>query len=107
MLSEEKQKRLENRIDEILKSKTPVELSFVIWTKTLENATHSLECYREPFVNWIECHKNKTKSQWSYKTPAELANAIWKPKLELDKEDNIWFSTLRENLVAWINSYCA
>lgn len=100
----EELERLENRLEEIKSCKTPEELSFVIWTKELENAIGSRRHYREPFIDWIKCYKFDKTPQWKdYKYPKDLVEGIWKPFL--DEPGDIWFKSLRETVIEWIEDY--
>ena len=102
--------RLEKRMRRMKNAKTPTELAYTIWTQQLENAMgSSRDHYRKPFIAWIEAYKNRiAPTQWTkYKTPEELAEDIWNPKIvENDESDILWFGSLRSGLVEWINNYC-
>lgn len=101
--------RLERRMQRMKEAKTPTELAYTIWTQELENAMgSSREHYRKPFIAWIESYKNQTPpTQWTkYKTPEELAEDLWNPKIvENDESDTFWFGSLRAGLVEWIKTY--
>ncbi len=106
---EEIKKRLEARLQIMKDAKTPTELAFTIWTKELEEAMRSSrDSYRNAFVGWIEAYRDKKKpKEWTkYKTPTELAEAIWEVRYDRNEEDKLWFGSLRSYLVEWINDYC-
>jgi hypothetical protein len=101
--------RLAERLKEMKDATTPTELAYTIWTKKLEEAMGlSREPYRYALVTWIWAYKDNTiPPQWAkYKTPEEIAEAVWEPTLELGEEDRLWFGSLRSGLVEWINNYC-
>lgn len=100
--------RIEDRRRIMEEAKTPVELAYTIWTKEFEEATgSSKDIYRTPFVAWVESYKSKTTpKEWTdYKTPKDLAEAIWQPFLDNNQEDEFWFGSLRSFLIKWINDY--
>jgi hypothetical protein len=108
-MKEEIKERLVERLKTMKESTTPTELAYTIWTKQLEDAMgSSRDGYRKPFINWIESYKSGTKpKEWGkYKTPKELAEAVWEPYLDNNDEDKLWFDSLRSGLVEWINDYC-
>jgi hypothetical protein len=93
--------REEKRYEELRNCTTPEELSFAVWTMDLENAMQSSrDCYRKPFVQWIEEYaQNKPHEGWKYNTPRELAEDIWKV---FDEE---YFKNLQQILITWIEQY--
>ena len=103
------EERLKKRMQRMQEAKTPTELAYTIWTQQLEDAMgSSRDCYRKPFIEWIEAYKNKiTPKQWTkYKTPEELAEDLWNPRIvETDESDVLWFGSLRTGLVEWIKTY--
>jgi hypothetical protein len=78
-------------------------LSFVIWTKELEDAMQSSrEIYREPFRLWIDEYiHDLPHTQWQYKTPLDLANDIWKYCL---KEDEPYYKQIKDTLIEWVEN---
>lgn len=105
-MNQEQKQRLLKRVNEIRSAKNPNELSYTIWSKSLEEATSSKKTYRDSFVNWIESKKDGIEPQWKhYKTPSDLAEALWDKNLDFDDDDRIWFSALRKELINWINQY--
>jgi hypothetical protein len=101
---EEIRAREEKRYEEIRNCISPEELSFAVWTKDIEEVMHSSrDCYRKPFVQWInEYASGIPHTAWKYSTPRELAEAIWKPYL--DSGDK-YFENLRQTLTMWIEQY--
>jgi hypothetical protein len=92
-----------NRIVEIRNCTSIDEMSFVIWTKELEEAMQSSrECYRAPFRLWIyEYVHDLPHTQWQYKTPLDLANDIWKYYL---KEDEPYYKQIKDTFVKWVEN---
>jgi hypothetical protein len=93
------------KIEWIELCKTPTELSFVIWTKELEQAMGDRSSYRLPFVEWIECYKNKLPYLgWKYATPKDLAEDIYKIEFDRFYKDK-YYQRLRDSLIKWIDNY--
>lgn len=108
-IKEEVKERLEKRLQIIKEAKTPMDLAYTIWSKSFEEATgSSKQDYRNCFVEWIEVYKeNRPPNLWyRYKNPIEVVNDIWKPFLDNNETDKLWFGSLRSELVKWINIYC-
>ena len=102
-MKETYEQRLQNRIEQIKTCKTPEELSFAIWPKDMDEKIGSRQSYRDGLTNWIHSFKNNTKPNWKYKSPREVAEAIWQPYL--DEENDIWFPSLRNTVEDWIHDY--
>ena len=68
----------------------------------------SRQSYRDCLIEWIVAYKENRKPNLcnKYQTPMEVAEGIWEPYLCNNEEDKLWFGSLREGLVKWINSYC-
>ena len=101
--------RLAERLKRMEDATTPSELAYTIWTKQLEEAMQSSrQSYRDCLIEWIVAYKENRKPNLcnKYQTPMEVAEGIWKPYLCNNEEDKLWFGSLREGLVKWINSYC-
>jgi len=101
--------RLAERLKRMKDATTPTELAYTIWTKQLEEAMgSSRDSYRNAFIGWIWAYKDKTiPKEWTkYKTPEELAEAVWDSSFDRSEEDKLWFGSLRSGLVEWINAYC-
>lgn len=100
--------RLANRLQVMKEANTPSELAYTIWTKQLEEAMgSSRQEYRNCFIEWINAYKEKRKPNlWNrYQTPEDMAEAVWAKNLETDESDNLWFGSLRNGLIEWINDY--
>lgn len=97
--------RLEKRKEEFRSCTTTEEFSLAIWSKGFENAVGSnKQSYRDCLIDWVECYKlGNSEAKWKYKTPQELANAIYVPYL--DEPNDIWFPALRREIVDWIEKY--
>lgn len=96
----EEKERLLVRIAAMQACKTPEELAFNIWTVELEKAMGDRSAYRKPFIDWVECYATGQTPQWRYKTPVELAEAIW----VTGREDE-WIKTVRQALVDWCENF--
>ena len=94
--------RLSLRLKSMRDCQTPEELSFNIWTLELEQAMGDRSAYRKPFVNWVECYKSGEVPQWRYKTPMEVAEAIW---YKSKSREDAWIVAVRQELVDWIERY--
>lgn len=82
---------------------TAKDLAYNIWTEELEEAVGDRSSYRKPFIEWVESYcKGEKPKQWKYSSPSELAEAIWKPYLDMENDD--LFLQLRNHLVMWIES---
>jgi hypothetical protein len=104
---EEIQARLDKRLEEMSNCKTTTELAYTIWSKSFEEATGgSKQDYRNCFKEWIEAYREKRPPNlWNrYKTPIEVADAIWQPFLDRES-DKLWFTSLRKGLIDWIEKY--
>lgn len=109
-ISLEIKERLAKRLEEIKLASDPTQLSYAIWTKGLEEAMgSSKQEYRRCLVEWIVAYKgNRKPMYWSkYLTPEDLAEDIWPKYFDIDESDNLWFSSLRNELIKWINEYCS
>ncbi len=105
----EVKERLAGRLKIMKEAKTPTDLAYTIGSKQLEEAMgSSRDCYRKPFIAWIEDYKKKTtpKEWYKYKNPIDLANAVWQPFLDNNEDDKLWFGSLRAGLIEWIDDYC-
>jgi hypothetical protein len=102
-MKEKIKKREELRYNKIRSCNSPEELSWVIWTKDLEEAMQSSrDCYRKPFVQWInEYTVGLPHAGWKYNNPHELAEGIWHVFINEDGH----FKRLRNTLVDWIENY--
>jgi hypothetical protein len=98
LTKEEIDENHKKRIQVIKNAKTPEELSFLIWSKSLDVAMgSSRDIYRKPFVVWITEIKNGLDfSGWNYKTPKDIVEDIYKPYLDLD--DKEFYNNLRETI---------
>lgn len=107
-MEKEMAERLENRLKEIRSAKTPEDLSFAIWSKEFEAAMgSSRQSYRDCLVEWVTALKEKRPPNlWNkYTNPLQVAQDIWKPFLNQDKTDEIWFGSLINEFVSWVNNY--
>lgn len=103
----EQKNRLEERLNKFRSAETPEEISFLIWSEQLEEATgSSKQSYRDGLVEWIKAYKEERlpKLYSKYKTPLDLAEGVWPPYLD-DGDNDVWFISLRKVLVNWINNY--
>lgn len=107
-IKQEIKDRLAYRLKTMQDTNDPIELAYTIWTKGLDEAKgSSQDCYRLPFIAWINAYKNnETPKEWTkYKTPKDLAEGLWKPYLDCNDEDVYWFGSLRSCLIKWIEDY--
>ncbi|MDR1504456.1 MAG: hypothetical protein LBT43_18570 [Prevotella sp.] len=104
MKADREKARTERRYWEISSCNSPEGLSWVIWTKELEEAMQSSrDCYRKPFVQWIDEYvADAPHVGWKYNTPRKIAEAIW---VVFRNEDDDHFEKLRSTLVDWIENY--
>ncbi|MDR1338536.1 MAG: hypothetical protein LBK58_00500 [Prevotellaceae bacterium] len=92
-----------SRIAQIRNCASIYELSFVIWTKEMEEAMRSSrEIYRAPFRLWVEEYMHDLPhTQWQYETPYDLANDIWKYHTI---ENRGYYEEIKDTLIEWIEN---
>ena len=92
------------RILDLYKCVTPEQVAAFIWTDELEQLMGDRSMYKNPFAEWIRSYTQGSVSKElpAYKTPAEVALAVW--PMELSDPDGL-FDELRQELVVWIELY--